>query len=745
MDISNFSLLSALYGSETRNLYNEVYFPIIRYSLFFQMKDHVSSDGYSKIESLKDLIHDKFDISIPIPVLRGAIRSIGENDTDIEVFEEGNSFKIAQRWADSKEESISLVDLKAAQINEKMSEIEEKFQVFIKEENIKCEFTFTEFFSNHTSELLLFLNGDRHNEAEIEETNATDDAKFANLMQFVIILRETVPDLYEIAETFFWSSVVAAFLQRDQNILKDRKEVVNYYFDTSLILALLDLADEDSVNHAIDLKEMIENAGHVVCVHPMTLREIKVILKKIADNGVPDSTTPIFEAYHRRNLNPTTLLQIGSHIREQLEKQQVVIYKYSESDLDQAERKYKYDKKVYALGKLRTNNESYSPDFREIHDVFMGEFIAQQRKTRKSLPSAGAKELDYFLTKNSHLIGFFHQPSLQKEQLMMHPRNVVANLWINGALSKDLCRNGLSEIISRCLSANHVDARSRMAVLVRYSERYIEDKEERQDFCRKAYKQIVRQSNIITPMVDEAISTWNEDRNNDAKQESLRETMVLLVKEISEEDKRTNGQLFQLTEKVAHLEAVQEQTAIRHEQEIKNLQNQRSEQDRVIANYSKNQIKLEEWQKIQNIRTDLLKELSGVKDDIKLKTDQRHRLEQARDNSITNKRYNIELMGGFLLLSAGVSIFLFWHKDNLQQTVIASGLSLFTCIIAIVNLCRLLIPSNEKKDKYREKQRQKWEIMNPVYTQTCEEIGKLDKKQNLIETELFKIEKQLSE
>lgn len=744
MDITNFALLSALYGDANRNLYNEVYFPIIRYSLFFQMSiEDKSSDGYSKIDSLKDVILDKFDISIPIPVLTGALQRIGQHDSDIEIFEKGESFKILPKWAANQTESVSVIDRKADILKERMSEIETKFQAFITEENIQCEYTFAEFFSNHTSELLVFLNGEISDNPSVHDFATSSDAKYSNLMRFVNLLRETESELYLVAETFFWSTVVAAFLKRDQDVLKDRNEKTEYYLDTSLVLALLDLSDTYSVRHALELKDMIENSGHVVCVHPMTIREVKGILQAASQNGVPDTTSGIFDAYNRRNLNPTDLMHISSNMRKTLEKQQVVILKCADADLDEAEHKYTSNGSVLELGRLRNHNQNYTPDFREIHDIFMRDFIKQQRKKRKSLPSHGNQPLAYFLSTNSQLIDFCYIPSLQKEQLMIHPKNVIANLWINGALSKDLCRSGLSEIISRCMAANNIDARSRMSVLVKCSEKYIEDEEERRNFCRNVYKGIIRQAKAVTPLVDKTISIWNEDGKTEEKQNSLRSTMTELVIKVEQESENNNGQLFLLTEKFARLESDLEKTRDNYESQIKAILKDREEQAKELSAIRENENKLKERDLALQLKTDLLERRDQLKENLRIKSESKAKLDFDLSNAITDTRYYIEMVFGCIII-LGVVAFIIWlaMEKGVKGLLVGSGIGIVPAIWAFVGLCGKFSSNQEKKQKYRLKQREKWMTAHPEYDKTCEEILKLEQAIEKIESELSQIQLQ---
>lgn len=706
MDVANFALLSALNDTDGANFYNEIYFPIIRYALTMQMNDDKSMDGYSTADSLKDVVKREFGLSIPLSVIRGAVRRIAEADPELTVFENGGSFKIGARW---QGEDTSEIKSRQAVLENDMIAIEAQFKQYLTTERIGCKYTFTEFFSTHTSELLKYLNDGKEGKAPEAADGDTDDqeAELANLMRFITVLQKDNPELYASAETFFWSSIVAAFLQRDQDKLQQKKNRVVYYFDTSLVMSLLDLSDKDSATNARELKQMIEQSGHRVCVHPMTIREARNILTTSAQNATPDPASRISDAFVRRNLKNSDLLRFASTLDTDLDKIGVSIFKANEYELDKEEQRYDKDKRVAKLAAERNRGQRSHADFREIHDIFMYDFIRDERKRHKPVASAGdEEELAYFVTANKQLIDFCYIPSMAADQPMIHPGRIVANLWINGATNRDLRRSGLSEMVSRCLSANKIKAHRRIDVLRGYVAEYIHDKDEREEFCRTLYKQVVRQSNKITPIVDDILTDWKADKEEDAASETGRERFDSFRKAVLEEDEILRNAAFELLKK-------QEEARREAERQEKELEKQR---------------------KINALH----RELTQVIEEIGKLTTSKTELEADRDKKVTDRRYHLEVAVSIICVAViiaylAIAIFTNWSgglKAYLSVIPLAA-------VIALYNLATSLPFVKEgRKRELRRIQTQNWMEDNPGYAETCESIKSLTARKSQIEREL---------
>lgn len=698
MNLTNFSLLSALYNNGKANLYNEIYFPIIKYSL--QNDANKSSDGFSTALTVQESILEKFDISIPQIIIEKSIRQIGKDSENLVVFDKGSSFKLASAWHDNE-----TLDFEAQRLSESMQKVENEFKSYLEIEDIECKYSFVEFFSDHTEDLLKYLN------EGVDEGGK--DAEVSNMMRFVKILEEKAPDLYETAQNFFWASVVAAFLKRDQNVLNNpAKDSICYLFDTSLVMGCLNLSSEETSRHSLELKQLITQSGNRIMVHPMTIREIKMILDASSQNGDgPDPSTQLYEAYARRNLNQSDLLIISSNIRKLILEAGFEIDNTPEYQLDKAEKELMGSIDVKRLAKIRSRPFWNKNDFREIHDVYMRNFIRQSRKKRSLSASSSVDERYYFVTSNRQLINHFYLSSLRKNQFMISPDKIVTELWINGALSSNLKLGGLSENVSRCLAANKVDARRRMNAVIKCSDDYIENETVRKEFCHKAYFHILRRSNRVLENVDLLrIDMENtKDSTNPLAKEKSKAQFELVVKIINTSEEKAANSNYELSDRLTaienkFLEKEKENNAL-HERE-KELENQ-------IKQSKEREEKDAKLKKLQG-------KLSSLKDSrIELET-KKSNLTNLREQSVSNTRYYIINITDsiFIFGLIAASIWLWWNNMVEAGTLTTAG----TVLAFYGALKSMPYFIQSKKEEMREKQRMVWERNNPELKQIRDDL-----------------------
>lgn len=97
MNKCNFTLITAIYDQQTANLYSEIYFPIISYEISRLFHESSSCQKYYDITALKDSIQDSFGVSIPLIVLKRAVKTLSENrktGLKISLYETGEKFLI---------------------------------------------------------------------------------------------------------------------------------------------------------------------------------------------------------------------------------------------------------------------------------------------------------------------------------------------------------------------------------------------------------------------------------------------------------------------------------------------------------------------------------------------------------------------------------------------------------------------------------------------------------------------------
>lgn len=75
---SNYALISALYANETKGLYSDIYFPIIKYSIAKIFSNKNLEVSYCTAEEINEFIKDKFGIDIPIIVISKSVLKIAK-------------------------------------------------------------------------------------------------------------------------------------------------------------------------------------------------------------------------------------------------------------------------------------------------------------------------------------------------------------------------------------------------------------------------------------------------------------------------------------------------------------------------------------------------------------------------------------------------------------------------------------------------------------------------------------------
>ena len=73
MNQSNYALLTALYDSQSSDLYKDIYFPIIKYSILLYQKQKDTTKYYDTT-NIQEVIIEKFGIKIPLIVIKQSLK-----------------------------------------------------------------------------------------------------------------------------------------------------------------------------------------------------------------------------------------------------------------------------------------------------------------------------------------------------------------------------------------------------------------------------------------------------------------------------------------------------------------------------------------------------------------------------------------------------------------------------------------------------------------------------------------------
>lgn len=456
MNKTNFALLAVLYDTEGADLYHDIYFPIIKYSLATICTQQIDSAKYYDTSALQQNIVNSFGIKIPLIVLKQCVKAIGKanNDFSITVYENGEKYQIKKIWDVSVSETI---DIKMDRVVKYFDQLEIEFKKYSQDKSIETDKTFLNFFTDNTDDLFKYMN-------DLDSATLINE-NYLHIVRFLLELKRTKEELFNVANDIFWGSCVAAFLKREVNLDIKPIDCIDYYLDSSLVMAILDLDSEANVVYAKELLEIIKASGNRAVVNTMTVKEIDSILSAVEKAQTPNPNTAIAEAYYRRNLSSSKILLIRQKLSLLIEKEGLVIIGGAQRELEEILLKYKNKPLVKELGTIRGQS---NPDnnFREIHDLYINDYIIKKRGNVQSREKINS----IFVSLNVDLIRFVKEKyKTLFVASIIHPAKVVAELWIHSSKSTIMRKNGLTEAISRCIALNNTDVRRKLRLISKYA------------------------------------------------------------------------------------------------------------------------------------------------------------------------------------------------------------------------------------------------------------------------------------
>ena len=452
MERTNYALISALYSNSNHGLYSDIYFPIIKYALTFIFSKREESHPYCSADEIHNFIVDKFGIAIPHIVISKSILKIDAQrwgNIKLNVYENGDTFQIQSASYDSDEESINE---RERAFSDKISILESKYKEFLEREGSTDDgISFIQFISDNTDDILGYF--------EEQDTSKVDE-RYATMVFFLQYLNDYEKDLYQVANQLFWGSVIAGFLKSDKPHVEETEDGIKaeYFLDTSIVMGVLKLSTPQRETYSQEVCDIINAAGGILRVSPMTIDEISYILQSVEQNG-PNPLTDIASACERRKLEANELAQIRLTLPTEVEKNGINVFpQMSPSEKQKIIQNYQGKKVIRLLGESRTKRPtSYSSDnYREIHDVFMDNYIKERRAKK------GNDNHVFFLTANRDLIAFCKtmHPTVD---YMKSTGKVILELWMHNTKPVDISGCLLTETMARCLDLHSTRVRNKIA------------------------------------------------------------------------------------------------------------------------------------------------------------------------------------------------------------------------------------------------------------------------------------------
>ena len=730
MKKSNYAFVSALYASRTKGLYSEMYFPIIKYALAKIFAEKKGERVYCTADEVSEFIDDKFGIKIPTIVIAKSVCKIGNNQNfSLVVYEKGNTFQINGAFYDEDN-----IEEKERFFSGKLEEIETKYQEFLTQQGCSDDgVTFVQFIADNTDDILGYFEN---------ENKKCVNEKYATLILFLQYVHDSDKELYSIVHQLFWSSIVVAFLKSDKPLVNDSNNGIKteYFLDTSIVLGLLELSTSLKQTYSKEVCSIILNSGGLLKVNPMTVEEIKYILEKVEQNG-PNPLTDIYDSYTRRKLIPNDLAKIRLNLDKKLLALQIDVFpNMSPLAVQQVINDYKGKAVTKLLGEMRNNSQSsyFKDNFREIHDVYMDDYIKGRRKEKNLNGNV------HFMTDNIDLVNFCHAQH-EDTSYMVSTGKVILDLWMHNKQEIDVSDCVLTETMARCLGLHKSNVRYKIMEVARF---YNQTKD---DFDPQVYKDFIshlyrRAKNVISTveqisqsgtipqsiakLIKEAVYKDNEVYNNSLALATRKNQK--LQKESEEKEKQIEdikNAVVNLKDKVdgsnkqiGDLESEKNKLSDSLQQHKKELQKATAElaQSRQEQEDAKRKISLfHQKDECLEKKKILEKELEPLK----LK----------RKKAFRNSTPKYYMFGGCLGIILVVVMVIAVLMELLDRWMISIALAPLSLAIYFYNRKHSLDDrkANREKEAYDN-----WEIKNPRYRQLVNELQKLDERLKKINEEM---------
>lgn len=734
MKKSNYAFVSALYASKTKGLYSDIYFPIIKYALAKIFAAKIDGNVYCTADKVSEFIDDKFGIKIPSIVIAKSVCKIGNNQNfSLVVYENGNTFQIKGAFYDEDN-----IEEKERFFSDKLEEIETKYQEFLTQQGCSDDgVTFVQFIADNTDEILGYF--------ENENKNCVNE-RYATLILFLQYMHDADKELYSVVHQLFWSSVVVAFLKSEKPLVNDLANGIKteYFLDTSIVLGLLELSTSLKETYSKEVCSIILNSGGLLKVNPMTVEEIKYILEKVEQNG-PNPLTDIYDSYTRNKLIPNDLAKIRLNLEKKLLALQIDVFpNMSPGAIQKIINDYKRKTVTKLLGDIRHNNQSssFKDNFREIHDIYMDDYIKTRRKEKN------LSENIHFMTDNVDLVNFCHAQH-EDTNYMITTGKVILNLWMHNKQEIDVSDCVLTETMARCLGLHKSNVRYKIMEVARFYNQTKDDFDSQvyTDFIAHLYR---RAKNVISAAeqismngpIPQAIAKLIKeavDKDNEAYKNSLA-LATRKNQELQKESEDKEKQIENIKNAVADLKDKVDGS----NKQIGNLETEKNKLSNSLQQHKK---KLQETtaelaqsrkkQEEANRKINLFKERDEYLEKKNNLEKELEPLKLKRKKAFRNSTPIFFMLGGCFCIIILVVMVIALFMGLLAKWVTSIALAALPAAIYFFNRKHSLDDrkANREKEAYDN-----WEIRNPRYRLIVDELQKLDERLKEINLELKKIE-----
>lgn len=362
---TTFNFLAALY-ERNQDVYNSVYLPIVGHAF---AKYANAGHTMGTLESIQDVLHEEFGLVVPILLVEKLARSFEKSLSRRERSESG--FIINKDKSFSFNSGAFLTRILAFEdYHQNAQALQSGFEEFSRANGEKTEVSFSDFLNEYKNRLSSFF-GKSSNTIHSEDY----ELSFSTHIKYLQYIETNNTVLYQIAEDIYLGAIIAGYLESGQSEFGGQAKSVIYYFDTRLVLALLDLQEEYETGPVRDLIQLIQSQSGRVQVMDATIDEVRLNIQKAIDRFSPDKpNSTINDACLRQSMGKmdlrSKLYQVETILKHDY---QIEVVPMPKDVLDKALSSPRLER----LQSTRSNKKN------ALHDIALSEIVASRRSGNK--------------------------------------------------------------------------------------------------------------------------------------------------------------------------------------------------------------------------------------------------------------------------------------------------------------------------------------------------------------------------
>lgn len=335
----------------------EIFVPLVKKGLHYM---NIAKEQYKgeSINEIREIIFEKYNIDIPIPVLRTVLKFFANEVNQQErVFDLYNDDSF---WI--KDYIFEDYDIYLSRKEKEIESLQNLFTAFCKANGLPTQNTnIIKFIEKNKASLSYYISHKEESNGE----NYTIEAKFVEHFR-------AIPDIYEQIKDIYLGSIICSLLDyTPTNLNVD----IDLLFDTNFIVSLLDLNTPESTHTCRKLIEIGKSLGFSMHVLADTVDEIKGLLTFKAENFDKSiiqkyvNKEDIYNACSRLKFSKADLERVRDNIENSLSSYGVLVIPYTEKLKNVA----KYGNDYTQLKNYRSNHKA------ALHDAMCLAYVREKR------------------------------------------------------------------------------------------------------------------------------------------------------------------------------------------------------------------------------------------------------------------------------------------------------------------------------------------------------------------------------